>query len=159
MFVSSKRFLSDSRSVNYYDHVKAWEAVTASFSVPVVFRPKLIGNESLVDGGLKNNLPVDVLRLFGAERILSVNLSEVEESKSRFQSVDEIISQSVSIISSALTSYVGERSDFELKPSVKGVNFLEYKKISQCIKIGYDAAVSQMPEILNMIYFKQRKII
>jgi NTE family protein len=49
-------------------------AVRASISVPVIFRPVRIGGGYLVDGGLVNPVPVDVLKRGGAEFTVAVNI-------------------------------------------------------------------------------------
>ena len=46
----------------------------ASMSVPGAIAPAEIGGKLLVDGGLTNNLPVDVARAMGAEIVIAVNL-------------------------------------------------------------------------------------
>jgi hypothetical protein len=60
---------------------------------------------------------------------------------------------------STLTEYSAERADFQLRPNVSSFGLFEYKKINQCIKIGYDAAIGNMPEILNALYFKKEPVI
>jgi NTE family protein len=49
-------------------------AMRASMSVPGVFAPVEIDGRLLVDGGLVRNLPVDVARALGAQRIIAVNV-------------------------------------------------------------------------------------
>jgi len=39
-----------------------WEAVRASSAIPGTFAPMLVGGDLLVDGGVLNNLPIDVMR-------------------------------------------------------------------------------------------------
>ena len=41
------------------------QAMRASMAIPLVFKPVKIGNMQLVDGGVLNNLPVDVARDMG----------------------------------------------------------------------------------------------
>lgn len=50
------------------------EAVLASAAVPGVFPPRRVKGMILADGGIRNNLPVDVARRLGAERVIAVNL-------------------------------------------------------------------------------------
>lgn len=50
------------------------EAVRASISMPVIFTPVKWGNKFLVDGGIVNAVPVDVVRNMGAEVIIAVNV-------------------------------------------------------------------------------------
>lgn len=56
------------------EHGSVVEAALASAAVPGVFPPRRTGNYILADGGIRNNLPVDVARRLGAERVIGVNL-------------------------------------------------------------------------------------
>lgn len=50
------------------------DAVRATISVPGVFMPTELGDYRLVDGGVLDNVPVDVARSLGAERIIAVDV-------------------------------------------------------------------------------------
>ncbi|MDQ7031293.1 MAG: patatin-like phospholipase family protein [Desulfonauticus sp.] len=50
------------------------EAVRASIAVPTIFTPVITEKYCLVDGGLVNPVPVDVVRSLGAEKVLAVDL-------------------------------------------------------------------------------------
>jgi NTE family protein len=54
-------------------------AVRASASVPVVFSPFVIDDHFLVDGGMSNPVPCDVVRNMGAEIVIGVNLYHSNE--------------------------------------------------------------------------------
>ena len=56
------------------DHGSLVEAALASSAVPGVFPPRRIESYILADGGIRNNLPVDVARRMGADRVIAVNL-------------------------------------------------------------------------------------
>jgi len=51
------------------------EAIRASISMPGVFTPVPCGNSYLIDGGLVNPLPVNVVRAMGATRVVAVNIN------------------------------------------------------------------------------------
>lgn len=50
------------------------DAVRASISIPGVFMPVELGDYRLVDGGVLNNVPVDVATAMGAERTLAIDV-------------------------------------------------------------------------------------
>ena len=50
-------------------------AMLASMSVPGIFAPEIIDGLTLVDGGLSNNLPVDIVREMGADIIIAIDIS------------------------------------------------------------------------------------
>jgi NTE family protein len=51
------------------------EAVRASFSIPGILTPVRLNGRILVDGGLVNPVPVNVLREMGADFVIAVDLS------------------------------------------------------------------------------------
>lgn len=57
------------------------KAMRASMSIPVVYKPVEWNGRRLVDGGLVNNLPVDVVRNMGADIVIAVDLQQGEESE------------------------------------------------------------------------------
>ena len=55
------------------------KAVRASISIPGVFKPVNRDGKKLVDGGMLNNLPVDVVKDMGADIIIAVDLQQNEQ--------------------------------------------------------------------------------
>ncbi|MBE2233620.1 MAG: patatin-like phospholipase family protein [Anaerolinea sp.] len=56
------------------DRGRVADAVRATISVPGVFLPVELGAMRLVDGGMLNNLPVDVVRRMGAQIVIAVDV-------------------------------------------------------------------------------------
>jgi NTE family protein len=56
-------------------HGRAVEALRASYALPGIFSPILIGDRWLVDGALVNPVPVSAARALGAEIVIAANLS------------------------------------------------------------------------------------
>lgn len=69
-------------------------AIRASMSIPGAFAPVVIDSLVLVDGGIYNNFPVDVIRDMGAEIVIGVDLSnpkpDIEDVNSIMGLVDQI---------------------------------------------------------------------
>lgn len=55
------------------------EAILASTAIPGLFPPVTRGDQLLVDGGVLNNVPVDVAQSLGADRVIAVDLGMVAE--------------------------------------------------------------------------------
>jgi NTE family protein len=78
--------LTDSRAV-IFDTGRVVDALRASVSIPGIFRPFHHGGEILIDGGILDPLPVDVLVNMGVKKIIAVNVllgPEDRVQKSRF---------------------------------------------------------------------------
>ena len=55
------------------------KALRASMSIPGIFKPVDYNGRLLVDGGMLNNLPVDVCRQMGADIVIAVDLQQNEQ--------------------------------------------------------------------------------
>lgn len=60
-------------------------AVMASCALPGVFPPVCIGDDYLVDGGVLNNLPVDLAYRLGAEMVIAIDVQQRMEHHSFWQ--------------------------------------------------------------------------
>ncbi len=56
-------------------HGRVVDAMRASYALPGIFAPVLVGDRWLVDGALVNPVPVSAARAFGAEIVIAANLS------------------------------------------------------------------------------------
>ena len=56
-------------------HGRVVDAMRASYALPGIFSPVLIGDRWLVDGALVNPVPVSAARALGAEIVIAANLS------------------------------------------------------------------------------------
>lgn len=71
-----------------FDKGPLWEALLCTMSLPVVFPPVFMGERLLIDGGVLNNVPDDLIRSKGADKILSVNVSPLKD-KSLYQLLED----------------------------------------------------------------------
>lgn len=55
------------------------KAIRASMSIPELYEPVTWGDKDLVDGGMVNNLPVDVVKIMGANIVIAIDLSQEEQ--------------------------------------------------------------------------------
>lgn len=62
-----------------FDSGDVAQAVRASTSIPLVFKPMSLGSELLVDGGLCNPVPGSLVREMGADIVIGVNLYNKKE--------------------------------------------------------------------------------
>jgi NTE family protein len=88
-------------------------AMRASMSVPGAIEPVRLGDHLLVDGGLTDNLPVDVARAMGADVVIAVNLGTPLLRAEQLDSIVGITSQMVNI----LTEQNVQASLASLKPT------------------------------------------
>ena len=73
------------------------QAMRASMAIPAAFSPVRIGDMVLVDGGLKNNYPVDVAREMGAEIVIGVTLNGKPKSPEDITGTMKIVGQIIDV--------------------------------------------------------------
>ncbi len=52
-------------------------AMRATMSLPLIFPPVELDGRLLIDGGAMNNVPADVVRAMGAQRVVAVNVGDL----------------------------------------------------------------------------------
>ena len=60
----------------------------ASMAIPGVFKPVRLNGKTLVDGGMLNNLPVDVVKKMGAEYVIAIDLTQNKHESREFSLKD-----------------------------------------------------------------------
>jgi NTE family protein len=65
--------------------------VRASTAIPGIFAPVEIDGRLLVDGGVVDNLPVDVVREMGADYVIAVDLFPLPRGTQRPESLFEVM--------------------------------------------------------------------
>lgn len=140
MFVSSKIGLpKDDKHTQYIDDVYLYEAIRASIAIPVIFKPMFIQNMRLVDGGVTENLPTEVLRKMGAKKVLGVDLGYSGQLREGVNNIFEIGSQAIDIMAYQITRLKSGEIDFILRPGIYDVSLSDVEKIPEIIKRGYEA--------------------
>ena len=72
-----------------HTHGNLKRALLASMAIPGVFPPIVSGNDLLVDGGVFNNMPVDIMARTGAHTIMAVDLRP-EDKQHRELTFDQV---------------------------------------------------------------------
>jgi NTE family protein len=81
-----------------------WPAVLASVSLPGIYPPQRIGPFTLVDGGVLNPVPGDVVAELGADRILAVRLSNHPPGQRNWAEAQPSINSGPSVLQTMMLS-------------------------------------------------------
>lgn len=128
-------------------------AIRTSMSLPAVLAPQELDGRLLVDGGVSNNLPVDVVRDMGADVVIAIDISTPLMEREKLNSVLVIITQLTSIItqrnSQLQIESLGE-SDIFLQPDLGDIATLTRGRAGEAIDIGEKAAVAILGELVPL---------
>lgn len=122
------------------------KAVHASSAIPGVFEPVQHQGRLLVDGGVTDNIPIDVAREMGADFVIAVDISENVENHNITNVVDVMI-QAVNIMFNENVLSHKNNADVLITPAVGKVAMLDFTKKKQCMQAGIEATQKAMPEI------------
>ncbi len=125
-------------------------AVRASCSVPGVFQPVKIGNNTYVDGGLVSAVAVDVARRYGADVVIAVDISGGLDKNAPNGMMDSM-GKSVDIMYMRNINAQLKNADVVIRPNVKDIGSTEMEKFNQAIFEGEKAATAAMPEIHRIV--------
>jgi len=123
------------------------EAVRASISLPGIFLPRHIKGHKLVDGGIKNYTPVDILYHQGVKKVLAVDLG-VTKGRAKADSMIEILMASVDIMGDELSYYIKKNyPGYYLYPDLRGVGYKDIRRIHEFVKYGEEVTRKALPDI------------
>ncbi len=131
-------------------------ALRATMAIPTMFSPVERGRELLIDGGILNNLPVDVVRNMGAEIIIAVDLSSPLRGRDELESADNILSQSLLLVEIQHGRKNAELADVLIHPDLKDLGTMDFfspEKLERIKIQGEHAAQAARPQLLEL---KQR---
>ena len=101
-------------------------AMRASMSIPGIFTPVRWGDMVLVDGGLQNNLPVDLARSMGADIVISVSVQSPLHTADQITDVATVVSQIVDINCKRKFYENIANSEVFIHVNVEGVSSMSY---------------------------------
>lgn len=121
-------------------------AVRASATMPGFFSPVPYRHRLLVDGGLVDNVPVDVAKLLGADVVIAVGVP-ANFSKRNTSNVLMTLTQALYIQGEVLTQEQMQQSDVVIQPKVGDVSAMELWRSKECMEAGELAAREAMPAL------------
>ena len=127
------------------------KAIRASMSIPGVFAPVEIGGRLLVDGGVADNLPVDVARALGAERLIVVDISSDLLPREKLRSVVDVSGQILTLVTYANTKRQLESlgpGDVLLEPDLGDLGSASFAKSREISELGEAAARAATDRLL-----------
>jgi NTE family protein len=146
------------------DKGSVMDAVRASFSIPGVFSLVKQDGKYLVDGGLVNPVPVNIVRNMGAQMVIAVNvmpditsedhtrwMSEKNKTGIKGPNIIEILMQSIYIGSHAIAQTSLKTADIAIEPKVASIGPAEFHRAKECILQGELAAEDSVPKLKRLL--------
>ncbi len=130
------------------------KAMRASMSIPGAFNPVTIDDRILVDGGLVNQVPVDVVRAMGADIVIVVDVGTPLQSISSNSSALAIADQVMGFLTVGNTEQQLKSltdKDVLIQPNLGNeVSTSSFEKTDLALKIGDEAASAASPQLASL---------
>jgi NTE family protein len=128
------------------------EAVRATMTVPLVYRPIKLDGKYVFDGGLYNNFPADVMKTeFKPDFIIGANVSS--KTFNTYPKNDDRLMNRFLVymfLSKSDSTLVGENGVY-IQPDLIDYTTTNFTPVAELIKRGYDATMADMANIKKAI--------
>lgn len=118
------------------------QVIRASMSIPAVFAPVEINGQLLVDGGMVDNIPVDVAREMGVDLVIVVDIGTPLRGRKELNTVFDILNQSITLMTrsnSEVQLATLKPDDVLIKPSLASIGATDFGRSEEIINAGYRA--------------------
>jgi NTE family protein len=143
-----------------------WRALRASAAIPGVLPPATEAGEVLVDGGIMNNFPADIMRSLargrvigievGSEMALVANASDLEEKsvlwllrnrRGAIPGILDVLIRAGTVGSEEQRAASRRAVDLFVQPKLDSIDFLSFDRFDDAIERGYRATMEAIERV------------
>lgn len=129
------------------------QVVTASGAYPTLLEPVYINGEMYIDGGVRNNYPVQEVLDMGADFIIGIDLQEGLLDQDQLGSATKVIEQIISYNIAEKSSEQSKLVDLSIRPDILGFSVTSFDKKDEIIssgKLAAEAVLDELKEIARL---------
>lgn len=129
------------------------QAIRASMSIPAVFAPVEIDGRLLVDGGMVDNILMDVARDMGVDRLIVVDIGTPLLPREQLLTVVDVLNQSTTMMTrrnSEAQLATLRPEDLLVQPMLAAFGSTDFDRAEQLIDAGYRAASALESRLASM---------
>ncbi|MBW8186381.1 patatin-like phospholipase family protein [Shewanella nanhaiensis] len=123
------------------------KAMQASATVPGALQPIEYEGKLLVDGGIANNMPVDVVKALGADIVIAVDIGSSLVKKEALDSTVAVLNQLSTMLTNASTEkqkLLLTEDDILIRPDVGDMSTTDFEVMPQAYVLGEKAALEHL---------------
>jgi len=130
-----------------------YQAMRSSMSIPGIFSPAEYDGQILGDGGLVDNLPIDIVRAMGAEVVIAVNIGTPLMERAQLTSIIGITGQMINILTeqNVRAQLATLRpGDILISPDLGALTASSFDQASEFIRRGEVVAREMAPRLAEL---------
>ncbi len=124
-------------------------ALRATVAIPGVFAPVFFDGKVLVDGGVLNNVPADVIRQTGlADLVIAVDMGVEPSTQKKYESIFGVLDETLNVMMRSGTRRALASADLVLAPAFESIGGADFSRVNDLIEYGYAEAEAHAAELL-----------
>jgi NTE family protein len=135
------------------------KAMSASAAVPGVLEPVNIDGQLLVDGGIANNMPIDVVKAMGADIVIAIDIGSPLLDKDDINDTLDVINQLSTILTNNTTlaqmKYLSPR-DILIRPEIDNLSTTDFTVMPKALILGEQSALLAKKKLMLLSVSDQK---
>ena len=123
-------------------------AVRASMAIPGVFTPVELNGQVLADGGMVENIPVEVVREMQADKVIAIDLHLPVGTREQLESLTGVLSSALSVMILQNERRSLAQADTIVTVEAGSFSLTEYNQVKERIALGYQSAQNAANSLL-----------
>ena len=127
-------------------------AIRSSISIPGVFAPYPVDGRLVVDGGVVDNLPINLAREMGADIIIAVDVNgeDYQRTPEELDSLTAVLEQTITVFMKNTIIGQLENADILIIPPLGDYSVLDFLSVKEILKIGEESVAQHQEELAQI---------
>ncbi len=130
------------------------QAMRASAAVPGIVAAVEIDNKMLVDGGITNNMPIDVVKQMGADIVIAVDIGSPLSEQSELTSTVAVLNQLSTILTNntslAQKALLSPERDILIRPAIDDLSTTDWSILPVALELGEKEALNNLAKLTSL---------
>ena len=128
------------------------KAMRATMSIPTAFNPVRFDQALVIDGGMKNNFPVDITKNMGADYIIGLNLISQQHDADYYDDLLKILDRTLDVPRQDKLQETIDMADLLIQQNIAPFSLTSFDTISICeiIHRGKIAAYEKLDQLIAL---------
>lgn len=126
------------------------DAMRATMSLPLIFPPVELNGQVLIDGGTMNNVPADIVKSMGADRVVAVNVGDLSTREGLSYTMFGLAGSTLDAMMRASTKRALAAADVVVNVPLGRYGSLDWRRADELIEEGYRAAEAMRDQLLPL---------
>ncbi|MAE08208.1 MAG: hypothetical protein CL661_05555 [Bacteroidetes bacterium] len=125
-------------------------SVNASCAIPGIFEPVKMYGTTFVDGGIIDNIAVDIAKEYNPKFIIAVSIMSFDTTLD-LKNYKSVVLRAYHVAMHRLSADIEKGADVIISPNLVGIPLMSGKDNEKMYKLGLVAAKESLPEIKKML--------